>query len=101
MEETSPPEDETEVRAWQSTITGSQDVVSLKNEIAWRETLGTLCSAIENESGTYLDELEEVGGKWLDDSWARHMRWYSSMLWREQQHVAQCVRKSLERGEEF
>jgi hypothetical protein len=101
MEETSPPEDETEVQAWQGTIAGNQDIVSLDNERAWRETLEMLCQAIENESGIYLDKLDEVKRKWPDDAWIRHMRSCSSMLWREQQHVARCVRKSLQQGEEF
>ncbi|XP_006458144.1 hypothetical protein AGABI2DRAFT_199465 [Agaricus bisporus var. bisporus H97] len=101
LEAITPPEDETEVRAWQGTITGSQDMVSIKNEIAWRETLGVLCSAIENESSTYLNKVEDVGETWPKDSSVVCMRWGLSMLWREQQHVAQCIRKSLERGEDF
>jgi len=98
---TPPHEDENFIRTWRDTISGHCDTISPVNESLWRETLDKLCLDIDNETGVYMDNLNKVGREWPINSWVHYMRRCLLMLWREQQHAAWCVHKSLEKGEEF
>ncbi|KAG2368530.1 hypothetical protein BDR07DRAFT_1390874 [Suillus spraguei] len=87
------------IQPWRDVIAGKREMISDGNEIAWKESLITICDAIITKAQASLDSLksdEEYGHGWLP--WMRENIW---TLWREELLVAVAVRQRILRGDDF
>lgn len=89
------------IQPWRNIIAGKREIISDGNEIAWKESLITICDAIITKAQASLDSLksdeaEEYGHGWL--AWMRENIW---TLWREELLVAMAVKQRILRGDSF
>jgi len=88
-----------ELRAWQNTIWGEQDIVSESNETAVWSRLGKICSYLIKRSDERLQKLHESSEGILNTGWTDYALDCIKQLWLEERRVAEGVKKSIETGE--
>lgn len=91
------------IQPWRDVIAGKREMISDGNELAWKESLITICDTIIAKAQARLDSLksdsdsaEERGHGWL--LW---MRENIRTLWREELLVAAAVRQRTLSGDNF
>ncbi|OSX65230.1 hypothetical protein POSPLADRAFT_1134102, partial [Postia placenta MAD-698-R-SB12] len=87
------------VQIWRDVLNGQRDVISVQNEVQWRESLRIMCETIQQRAQTGLrDTVSALPGA---DGWSAWMRGNILTLWREELEVATGVIDSLNAGEEY
>lgn len=87
------------VQIWRDVLNGQRDVISVQNEVQWRESLRIMCETIQQRAQTGLrDAASALPGA---DGWSAWMRGNILTLWREELEVATGVIDSLNAGEEY
>lgn len=91
------------IQPWRDVIAGKREMISDGNELAWKESLITICDTIIAKALARLDSLksdsdsaEEHGHGWL--LW---MRENIRTLWREELLVAAAVKQRTLSGDNF
>ncbi|KAG1772659.1 hypothetical protein EDD22DRAFT_859575 [Suillus occidentalis] len=91
------------IQPWYDVIAGTREMVSDGNELAWKESLITICDTIITKAQARLDTLksdsdsaEERGHGWLP--W---MRENIRTLWREELLVTTAVKQRTLSGDNF
>ncbi|KIK38672.1 hypothetical protein CY34DRAFT_376358 [Suillus luteus UH-Slu-Lm8-n1] len=88
------------IQPWRDVIAGTREMISDGNELAWRESLITICNTIIAKAQARLDSLksdsasaEERGHGWMREN--------IQTLWREELLVAAAVKKRTLSGVNF
>ncbi|KAG2349924.1 SET domain-containing protein [Suillus weaverae] len=86
------------IQPWRDVIAGKREMISDGNELAWKESLITICNTIITKAQASLksDGTEDCGHGWLP--W---MRENIRTLWREELLVAAAVKQRTLSGDNF
>ena len=88
------------IQPWRDVIGGKREIISDGNEIAWRESLITVCDALITRAQANLDRLknDNLVERSGSDAW---MQENIQILWREELLVAENVKQCTLRGDNF
>lgn len=89
------------IQVWRDVIAGNREMISDGNELAWKESLITICDTIITKAQARLDSLRSDGTEEYGHGWLPWMRENIRMLWREELLVAAAVKRRTLSGEEF
>lgn len=97
------PEATEELEAWEGTINGTHEDVSLVNELHVRKSLRRIGTEVIKRVDHYLGILNKV---WTDYGiekpfWIVESKKYIEVLWREEREVAVALINSLDKGDEL
>ncbi|KAG1875332.1 hypothetical protein C8R48DRAFT_592360 [Suillus tomentosus] len=93
------------IQSWHDVIAGKREMISDGNELAWKESLITICDMIITKAQAGLDSLENDGPEEYGDSGSdRWLPWMCEnirTLWREELLIAAAVKERTLRGDDF
>ncbi|KAG1789836.1 uncharacterized protein HD556DRAFT_758690 [Suillus plorans] len=93
------------IQSWRDVIAGKREMISDGNELAWKESLITICDTIITKAQAGLDSLENDGaeeyGHSGSDRWLPWMCENIRTLWREELLIAAAVKERTLRGDDF
>lgn len=91
------------IQPWRDVIAGTREMISDGNELAWRESLITICDTIIAKAQARLDSLKSDSASAEERGHERllWMRENIRTLWREELLVAAAVKKRTLSGDNF
>ncbi|KAG1756803.1 uncharacterized protein EDB91DRAFT_1233525 [Suillus paluster] len=89
------------IQPWRDVIAGKQETISVGNEIAWKQSLITICDTLITRAQTSLRYLKSDDAEMYSDGWLPWMRENIRTLWREELLVATVVKQCILRGDDF
>lgn len=92
------------IQPWRDVIAGKREMISDGNELAWKESLITICDAIITKAQASLDSLKSFksdGAEEYGHGWFPWMRENIRTLWKEELLVAAAVKQRTLRGVDF
>ena len=95
--------DDDTVQRWCNVIDGREEIICDGNEMAWRQSLVTVCDALIIRAQASLHDLEKEGlvEHSGNEAWLPWMRENIGILWREELLVAEAVKQCTLRGDDF
>lgn len=89
------------IQPWRDVIAGKREMISDGNELAWKESLITICDTIIAKAQARLDSLKSDGAEERGHGWLPWMRENIRTLWREELLVAAAVKQRTLSGDNF
>lgn len=91
------------IQLWRDVIAGKREMISDGNELAWKESLITICDTIIAKAQARLDSLKSDSGSAEErgHGWLLWMRENIRTLWREELLVAAAVKQLTLSGDNF
>lgn len=89
------------IQPWRDVIAGKREMISDGNELAWKESLITICDTIIAKARARLDSLTSDSAEERGHGWFLWMRENIRTLWREELLVAAAVKQRTLSGDNF
>jgi hypothetical protein len=89
------------IRSWQDTLLGKQEIISEENEIAWKETLLSICQRVADNASAGVADCGVKSACWAQRNWVDAMKSNVEALWNEELFVASAVSESVHQGVAF
>lgn len=86
------------IQPWRDVIAGKREMISDGNELAWKESLITICDTIIAKARARLDSLTSDSAEERGHGWFLWMRENIRTLWREELLVAAAVKQQIGRA---
>lgn len=95
--------DDNAIQSWRDVIGGKREIISDGNELAWRQSLITVCDALitRAQANLHRPKSDNLMGRSGSDAWLLWMHENIQILWREELLVAETVKQCTLRGDDF